>query len=140
MTHVKLKQTLNRCSFAKSENLFHFIMRDTVITQASLRVTIILHRQYSNQSTDCLITARKRSLVQSNVFTPVCQFTGGRVCIRGVCPQGWGESASKGAGEVCIRGERRSASRGSASREVCIGGVPTTTKVGSTNPTGMISF
>ena len=47
---------------------------------------------------ESLITARKRSLGQGNVFTPVCLFTGG-ICIQGVSASGgvciWG---------VCIQG------------------------------------
>ena len=37
-----------------------------------------------------IITARKRSLGQGNVFTGVCLFTGGRICLHG------GRSASGG--------------------------------------------
>ena len=35
-----------------------------------------------------IFTARKRSLGQGNVFTPVCLFTGGGVVLRGVLSVG----------------------------------------------------
>ena len=91
----------------------------------------------------CIFTARKRSLEQDNVFTPVCQFTDwgrglpmGGFFLRGsasggVCLQGWG-----GERGICLNGgsasrwglppgvEVGSASRGegSASRGFCIQG------------------
>ena len=51
---------------------------------------------------ESLITARKRSLGQGNVFTPVCLFIGG-ICIQGVSAFGGsasGGSASRGVGQT----------------------------------------
>ena len=60
----------------------------------------------------CIITARKRSLGQGNIFTPVCHSVhgggGGVACSQGVCSGGGGAGACSGGvptpGGVCSWG------------------------------------
>ena len=73
------------------------------------------------------ITARKRSLRQGNVFTPVCHSVhGGRTCVaKGACVSEEGGVHGKGA---CME-------RGGG---LCAG--KTATESGGTHPTGMHSY
>ena len=80
-----------------------------------------------------LITARKQSLGQGNMFTGVCLSTGGGLLLGGcLLPEGCMVLEGVGPGGVCSRGG------------VCSGGVPggdprTATAAGGTHPTGMHS-
>ena len=74
-----------------------------------------------------LVTARKRSFGQGNVFTP------------SVCSQGEGVCLQMGEGEgVCLQGERGLTGKGGLPTEGGVGQTPRNQKSGRTHPTGMI--
>ena len=109
-------------------------------------IFLIFHALKCN--TFVIVTARKRSLGQGNIFTSVCQ----EFCSQGGCLVLWGlcSRGVPGPKGVCSRGGclvlGGGLLRGSALGGVCSQGVPggdppplTATAAGGTHPTGMHS-
>ena len=114
-----------------TQTRFHFERRRSQTTM--FRSALNASRPYA------VFTARKRSLGQGNVFTPVILFSRGGglevglnrfpACITGHMTSIWGEGYASGGGRVCIKGVRLQ--RGNHP--------PRTRKVNGTHPTAMLS-